>query len=133
MSTSPEDPLVAQAFDAKKHEDLARAIDKLSSQEAAFFLHKLECAIRKRKLQITGYLVAMLVWALGTAVALYYFGTHDGFVGWVFLVPFGLVGVVLYVFGNWAERVGKRPPPAGLARGAQTPVEAAEATDNRAK
>lgn len=111
MPSSPEDPLVAQAFDTKKHEDLARAIDKLSSEEAAFFLHKLECAIRKRKIQITGYLVAMLVWALGTAVALYYFGTHDGFVGWVFLVPFGFVGVVLYGFGHWAERVSKRPPP----------------------
>jgi hypothetical protein len=113
VAPSSEDPLVAQAFDAKKHEDLARAIERLSSEEAAFFLHKLECALRKRKIQITGYLVAMLVWALGTAVALYYFGTHDGFVGWVFLVPFGFVGIVLYGFGLWAERVSKRLPKAG--------------------
>lgn len=129
MAPSSEDPLVAQAFDAKKHEDLARAIDKLSPEEASFFLHKLECAIRKRKIQITGYLAAMLVWAIGTAIALYYFGTHDGFVGWVFLVPFGFVGVVLYAFGNWAERIGKRAMVAG---GSRTPVEAAEAADNRA-
>lgn len=105
-STSTEDPLVAQAFKADKHVDLARAIEKLSSDEAAFFLVKLEAAIRKRKLQITGYLVAMLVWVIGMAIGLAWYGTHDGFVGWVFLVPFGLVGLVLFSFGRWAERVG---------------------------
>jgi hypothetical protein len=112
VSKSVEDPLVAQAFDAKKHEDLARAIEKLSSDEAAFFLHKLEMAIRKRKIQITGYLVAMAVWLVGMMLALAYTGMHDGFVGWVFIAPFGLVGIVLYAFGKWAEAVSKRPPPA---------------------
>jgi hypothetical protein len=111
VTQSAEDPLVAQVFDAKKHEDLARAIEKLSPDEAAFFLHKLEMAIRKRKIQITGYLVAMGVWLVGMVFALTYFGMHDGFVGWVFLAPFGFVGLVLYVFGRWAERVSKTPPP----------------------
>jgi hypothetical protein len=112
----PEDPLVSQAFDAKKHEDLARAIDKLSPDEAAFFLHKLEMAIRKRKIQITGYLVAMVVWLIGMTLALAYVGTHDGFVAWVFIVPFGVVGLVLYAFGAWAERVSKTPPPPAARR-----------------
>ena len=111
MSKPVEDPLVAQAFDTKKHEDLARAIEKLSSEEAAFFLHKLEMAIRKRKIQITGYLVAMGVWLVGMMFALAYTGMHDGFVGWAFIAPFGLVGLVLYVFGKWANSVAKRPPP----------------------
>ena len=110
VAQSGEDPLVAQAFDAKKHEDLARAIEKLSPEEAGFFLHKLEMAIKKRKIQITGYLAAMLLWVLGMFFALAWFGTHDGFVGWVFLVPFGIVGVVLYAFGKWAEAVGKTVP-----------------------
>src|ERR1044071_9291350 len=79
---STEDPLVTQAFDAKKHEDLARAIRNLSPDEAAFFLHKLEMAIKKRKIQITGYLVAMAVWLIGMVLALAYTGMHDGFVGW---------------------------------------------------
>ncbi|MGH9889273.1 MAG: hypothetical protein ACREBE_27310 [bacterium] len=109
MSKPVEDPLVAKAFDAKKHEDLARAIEKLSSEEAAFFLHKLEMAIRKRKIQITGYLVAMAAWLVGMTLALAYTGMHDGFVGWVFIAPFGLVGLVLYVFGKWANRVAQRP------------------------
>jgi hypothetical protein len=106
-----EDPLVAQAFDAGKHADLARAIEELSPDEAAFFLQKLERALRKRKIQITGYLAAMAAWLVGTVLALAYFGAHDGggFVGWVFLVPFGLVGVILYGFGRWAERVSKTP------------------------
>jgi hypothetical protein len=115
---SAEDPLVAKAFDAKKHEELARAVEQLSPDEAAFFLHKLELALRKRKLQITGYLVAMAVWLVATTLALAYTGMHDGFVGWVFLVPFGFVGLVLYVFGRWAERVARvtKPPPGTAPR-----------------
>ena len=100
-----EDPLVAQAFDADKHRQLAEAVSKLSPDEAAFFVAKLEGAIRKRKIQITGYLVAMLAWVGGMMFALAWYGTHDGFVGWAFLLPFGLVGVILYAFGKWSERV----------------------------
>lgn len=106
-----EDPMVAQAFKAESHEDLARAVERLTSEEAAFFLLKLEAAIKKRKLQITGYLVAMLVWILGMMGALVWYGTHDGFVGWVFIAPFGLVGVILFAFGKWAERVGTVTAP----------------------
>jgi hypothetical protein len=104
-----EDPLVAKAFDADKHIELARAIEQLNPEEAQFFLEKLERAIRKRKIQITGYLAAMLVWVIGMMFALVYFGMADGFVGWVFLAPFGLVGVVLYLFGKWADNVGNPP------------------------
>lgn len=114
-----EDPMVAKAFKADSHEDLARAVEKLSSEEAQFFLVKLEAAIRKRKIQITGYLVAMLVWIAGMMGALAYYGTHEGFVGWVFLMPFLLVGVILFAFGKWAERAGaaaKASPPATPAK-----------------
>jgi hypothetical protein len=104
-----EDPLVAKAFNADKHEELAHAIEQLNPEEAQFFLEKLERAIRKRKIQITGYLVAMVVWLVGMMFALAYYGMAEGFVGWVFLAPFGLVGVVLYAFGKWSERVGNPP------------------------
>jgi hypothetical protein len=110
---STDDPLVAKAFDAGQHEELARAVEQLSPEEARFFLHKLETALRKRKIQLMGYLVAMLVWVLGMVCALAYFGMADGFVGWVFLVPFGVVGVILYVFGMWANKVGSAPPRLG--------------------
>lgn len=109
--------MVAQAFKAESHEDLARAVENLTSEEAAFFLVKLEAAIRKRKIQITGYLVAMLVWIIGMMGALVWYGTHDGFVGWVFIAPFGIVGVILYLFGRWAERAGSvAAPPARTAK-----------------
>ena len=106
-----EDPLVAQAFDADKHDELARAVEQLSPEEAQYFLHKLEMALRKRKLHLLGYLVATAVWAIAMVFAFAYFGISKGFVGWVFLLPFGLVGLILYVFGKWANRVGNRPPP----------------------
>lgn len=110
--------MVAKAFDADSHEELARAVEKLSSEEAAFFLAKLEAAIRKRKIQITGYLVAMLVWVVGMMFGLMYYGTHDGFTGWVFIAPFGLVGLILFGFGKWAERAGsvKGPPAARVSK-----------------
>jgi len=114
VSKAAEDPLVSQAFDARKHADLARAIEDLSPDQAAFFLHKLEMALKKRKLQLTGYLTALAAWLITMTLALAYFGTHDGFVEWVFVVPFGTVGAILYGFGRWADRVGTRPPPPGV-------------------
>ena len=53
----------------------------------------------------------MLIWVMGMMFALAWYGTHDGFVGWVFVLPFGLVGVVLYAFGKWADRVGAAAAP----------------------
>jgi hypothetical protein len=106
VAESKEDPLVAQAFNAGKHEALARAVEQLSPEEAQYFLWKLECAIKKRKIQILGYLAAMLAWIALMMFGLVWYGTHDGFVGWVFLLPFGAVGVILFAFGKWAEKVG---------------------------
>lgn len=116
MARSPEDPLVAQLFDGKhEHAEIARAIEQLTPEEAAYFLHKLEAAYRKRKIQLSGYLVAMVAWLVGMTMALVYFGMNDLSSAWAFLVPFGIVGVTLYAFGAWAERVG-RAPPGGTAR-----------------
>lgn len=116
-----EDALVAQAFQADKHEELARAIEQLSPDQAAFFLAKLEAAIKKRKIQIVGYLVAMGIWLIGMLFALVYYGTYDGFVGWVFLLPFALVGLTLYLFGRWSDKVGR-------AAAASAPNDAAKVT-----
>jgi hypothetical protein len=111
VTAQQDDPLVAKAFNADKHEELARAVKDLSPEEAEFFLHKLEMAIKKRKIQIMGYLVSMFVWAAGMVFALAYYGMASGFVGWVFLVPFAAVGLILFGFGKWADRVGARKFP----------------------
>lgn len=119
QKAKPEGPSAEDAFDRAKHDQLAQAIAQLSPEEAAFFLARLEAAVTKRKIQLTGYLVAMVVWLAGMVGALVYFGVSDGFVGWVFLVPFALVGAVLWGFGRWSERAaaaiqisGPAAPPA---------------------
>ena len=99
------------AFDPKKQDAIAAAIENLSPGEKQLFLFQLEMKLRMRKLMLTGYIVAMFVWLAGMIGALAYFGLHEGFVGWVFLVPFGLVGAILYTFGRWAERVAQTPMP----------------------
>ena len=93
------------------NDDLAKAVAQLTPDEALFFLAKLEAVMNKRKLQLTGYLVAFLAWLVGMLLGLVYYGTHDGFVGWVFLAPFGVVGAILWTFGKWSEKVGKRVEP----------------------
>jgi hypothetical protein len=102
-----EDPRVAEAFRKDGKIDLEAAIAELDPEEAQFFLKKLEAAFRKRKIMLSGYLVAIVAWVIGMVCALAYFGMASGFVGWAFLVPFGIVGVILYGFGAWANRVGR--------------------------
>ena len=108
MTKPDEDPRVTEAFRPDGNIDkIEAAIAQLDPEEAQFFLKKLEAAFRKRKLMLTGYLVAMVAWLVGMVCALAYFGMATGFVGWVFLVPFAIVGLILYVFGAWANRVGR--------------------------
>jgi hypothetical protein len=101
-----EDPLVAKAFAEGPGDELVKAVAQLSPEEAEFFLRKLEAALRKRKIMLSGYIVAMVAWLVGMVCAIAYFGISTGFVGWVFLVPFGIVGGILWVFGKWANHVG---------------------------
>lgn len=108
------DRLVAKAFGRSSEHDLADAVGKLSPREAEVFLRKLEAALRKRKIMLSGYLVAMVVWVIAMAGALAYFGMASGFVGWVLLAPFALVGLILWWFGAWADkasRAGSLPAP----------------------
>jgi hypothetical protein len=105
-----EDPLV-QLSDHSKHEELARAVQQLSPEEAAFFLAKLEVAIKKRKIQVVGYLAGIVAWVIAMWFAVVYYGMAHGFVGWVFLVPFAMFGVIIYAFGWFANRVGGHSAP----------------------
>jgi len=115
-----KDPVVAQASAAPNDEEVARAIAKLSPEEAAYFMRQLELVQRKRKVQITGYGIAMCGWLVTMLLAFLYTGMHNGFVMWVFLVPFAFVGAILYGFGRWSERIWKTPPRAARA-GAREP------------
>ena len=108
-SPNPED-----AFDPAKQDALEEAIKQLSPEEARFFLWKLELSVRKRKIQLTGYLVAIALWLVTMVGAVVIYGLSTRFVGYVFLVPFALVGVTLWAFGRAAEKVSKREPPPDL-------------------
>ncbi len=117
MAKAPaEDELVEKVFDASQHDAVAEAILKLDPEEAAFFLHKLEAALRKRRIMIGGYLASMFVWAIGMVVAFGAYALVDGSMGYaLFFLPFLAVGVVLYLFGWWANRVGARALPVPAA------------------
>jgi hypothetical protein len=106
VATPPDAEAIVRDLGNQSEDEIAKAIQQLSPEEAAFFLAKLEAVISKRKIQLTGYLVALVVWLITTFLALAYVGTHDGFVGWVFLIPFLLVGAIIYAFGKWSTRVG---------------------------
>ena len=94
-------------------DEIAAAIVKLSPEEAAFFLHKLEAANRKRRVQLWGYLTALIMWALTMIFALVYYAYSPPgvFVGWIFIVPFAVVGVLVLLFGKWADSIETLTPP----------------------
>ena len=99
--------LATQALDPKNEDHVARAIAQLTPEEAEHFVGLLERAIRRRRVQLIGYLLALVVLLVGEFLALAYFGASDPgtFVGWVFFVPFVAVGAVFFIFGRWANRL----------------------------
>lgn len=99
-----EQPLEDKLFDKSKHAELARAVEQLSPEEAQFFLTKLEKALKRKRIQMIGYMAAMLTWAVGMLVAFGFFAAGTGFMVWVFLVPFALAGLILYIFGLISSR-----------------------------
>jgi hypothetical protein len=96
----------------EEEEAIASAIQKLSPAEAEFFLHKLERSIAKRRVQLWGYLIALVAWAVVMFFSLALYGAADpaSFRAWIFALPFLAIGIVLYLAGFLAERVGKAAP-----------------------
>lgn len=112
MAANDQDAAAKVASNAAEQEAIASAIQKLSPAEAEFFLHKLERSIAKRRVQLWGYLLALVAWAVGMFFALALYGAADpnSFRAWTFLLPFAAIAVVLYAAGLLAERVAKAPP-----------------------
>lgn len=62
---------------------------------------------RRRKINLLGTLIALLLMLLGLPLALVYMGrAPDGeFRGWALLLPTTLAGVALWIFGKWARKL----------------------------
>jgi hypothetical protein len=93
-----EDP----AFRAQIEE----AIQNMPPEKAAQLVAMLEESLRRRKIELFGYLGAAVVLLLGMVGALWYYGSTESgeFVGWVFLLPLGLAGAIMWGVGRWAQR-----------------------------
>ncbi len=107
MAGPDPEALAADALDPKKEDAVADAISKLTPEEAQHFVGLLEKAIRRRRIQLIGYLLGLVVLLVGMFLSLLYVGSSpDGtFVGWVFLLPILAVGLIFYGFGRWANRL----------------------------
>jgi hypothetical protein len=79
----------------------------LSEDQIERLVRAIEKVERKRKIMLLGYMVALLCLVLGQLVAFFiYSAAPPGtFVGWVFFVPFTLVGLVLWAVGRWARSI----------------------------
>jgi peptidoglycan/LPS O-acetylase OafA/YrhL len=98
--------LAQRLEDPAFREQIEQAIQNMPPEKAAELVAMLEVSLRRRKIELVGYLGAALVLLLGMIGALYYYGTsdHGDFVGWVFLLPLGAAGAIMMLVGRWADR-----------------------------
>ena len=84
---------------------MAEGGDKLTDEELAILTRAVERIARRRKIQLVGYTLALLVMIVGMLGSLYVYGVAPPgkFVGWVFFVPFAIVGAILWIFGRWSK------------------------------
>ena len=113
--------LAARLADPKFQADVEAAVRDLPPEKAAELVAMLEASMRKRKIELYGYLAAAAIVIVGMIGALLVMGSvEEGtFIGWVFLVPLGLAGIVMMLVGRRA-RADQKASAAALA-GRQTP------------
>ena len=93
----------------KEQRELQKALDQLTPEQAEMFVQALELTMKKRRIMLLGYLLAVLAIVIGFGWALYMYGTHEygTFFGWVFLIPFAIAGATFILFGKIARRMKK--------------------------
>jgi hypothetical protein len=91
--------------------DLAAELAKLDPEQAQMFAAALELAMRKRRIMLLGLLLSIVVVGFGEFGALLFWVAREPgtFVGWVFLVPLAVAGVILVATGKLARRARPRP------------------------
>jgi hypothetical protein len=90
-------------------ESIDEQIAKLTPEQAEMFARALELTMKKRRIMILGHIGALVALLASFVAALYVWANREPgtFVGWVFLVPFALVGAMLIGFGKLAKRIKK--------------------------
>lgn len=116
MSTPPAKPtdLAQRLADPAFRAQIEEAVASMPAERAAELVYMLEASLRRRKIELIGYLAAAVVLLLGMVIAIYLFGRSDGtwFVGWVFLVPLAAAGLVMMFVGRLARVLAPRRPAA---------------------
>jgi len=102
--------LADEALEPKAdHRSVEERVADLSPEEAAIFNTVLEITMKRRRLMLIGYLLALVAVLVGMMWALYMYGARERgtFVGWVFMVPPALAAMIIILFGRLAGSVGK--------------------------
>lgn len=99
-------PLPLDKLDPRDPAALAAVLTQLSPEQANAFLERLERIALRRKVQTWGYLMALLVFALGVLIALFYWALAQTWESVMLLVvPVILAALVLIGFGKWAKQL----------------------------
>jgi zinc transporter ZupT len=79
---------------------------ELSPEEMAILIRTIESAMRRQRIRLAGYILALVVMLGGMAGAFWLFGRlpEDSFRAPVLLAPLVLVGLILWVFGYLAKK-----------------------------
>lgn len=98
--------LAEQLADPAFRERIEQAIGALPPEKAAELVALLEASIRRRKVELIGYIAAAVVLLIGMVIAMYTYGraAHGQFIGWVFLVPLAAAGVIMIGVARWAAQ-----------------------------
>jgi len=88
-------------------EDIEQQVGKLSADEAAVFLRILEVTLKRRRIQLLGYLCALFAVVFGMIFALYMWSKREPgtFIGWVFILPPATGALAIWLFGKWSNSV----------------------------
>lgn len=103
--------------DPKFQADIEKAVRDLPPERAAELVAMLEASIKRRKLELWGYIGAAAIVLFGMVGMLLIMGSagEGSFVAWLFLVPLALAGLLMTWVGKRAKAAGKlgKAPAAG--------------------
>lgn len=115
LSSRPTDPervgtLARNALNPKSGVDpdeIEAQLSELNPEEAAMFLRILTITLKRRRIQMLGYICALIAVVGGLVLSMWVWGNRKPgeFVGWVFILPPGAAALCIWLFGRWSNRI----------------------------